>query len=116
MVNYNHDTGDLGANGLDYTTLGQRVRYYRVKLHLTQEQLAEKVDISASFLGHIERGSRAASLDTVMKLCSALAVTPNDLLGDDQAIARMGLPEQVTIAPGKLLHNIALLLMQQESR
>ena len=48
---------------------------------MTQEQLAEAAGLSASFLGHIERGTRVASVDTLEKLAAALEVTPNDLLG-----------------------------------
>ena len=48
---------------VDYKDLGHRVRTLRRMRDLTQEELAEKLDISASFLGHIERGTRVASLD-----------------------------------------------------
>lgn len=98
---------------MDYIALGQRIRYFRVKKHLTQEQLAERAEVSASFMGHIERGTRVASLDTLMKLCAALEVTPNDLLGDDLAPVRTGLPDRVTISPAELLQGIALLLRKQ---
>ena len=98
---------------MDYAALGERVRSFRQHLHLTQEQLAEKAEISASFLGHIERGTRVASLDTLMQLCIALEVTPNDLLEDDLAGLRGGLPKYVTIMPDELLQNIAMLLRKR---
>lgn len=101
---------------MDYIIMGQRIRRYRVRKHLTQEQLAELTDISPSFLGHIERGSRIASLETVMKLCAALSVTPNDLLGDALAEVCAGLPPMMEINPVELLHHIALLLERQENR
>lgn len=66
---------------MNYAALGARVRRYRQEQKLTQEQLAETADISASFLGHIERGSRVLSIDTLLRLCTALRVTPNELLG-----------------------------------
>ena len=65
---------------IDYKDLGQRVRKVRRANGLTQEELAEKVDISASFMGHIERGSRIASLETLVALCTALKVSPAYLL------------------------------------
>lgn len=49
---------------VNYQDLGLRVRDARKAKHLTQEQLAEKVGISSSFMGHIERGTRIASIDT----------------------------------------------------
>ena len=53
---------------VDYKDLGRRVRALRRAAHLTQEELAEQVGISASFMGHVERGSRVASLDTLVAL------------------------------------------------
>lgn len=99
---------------MDYTALGEHIRLYRREKCLSQEALAERVGISASFMGHIERGSRIASLETLMNLCTALEVTPNDLLGDDLAAVRENLPDQVMIRPDELLQNIALLLRNQE--
>lgn len=67
---------------MNYIILGSRIRQQRKKMRLTQEQLAELVGISPSFMGHIERGSRVASLETVLAICRALQVTPNALLLD----------------------------------
>lgn len=65
---------------MDYQDMGSRIRILRKQQHLTQEALAEKLDISPSFLGHIERGTRVASLETLVKLCHALNAEPNYLL------------------------------------
>lgn len=65
---------------MDYKDFGSRVRAARRQQSLTQERLAEKVGISASFLGHIERGTRVASLETLVDLCNALNVAPEYLL------------------------------------
>ena len=66
--------------GMNYKDLGRRIRMLRQKQHMTQEQLAEKIDMSASFLGHIERGSRVASLETLVKICNVLDTNPGFLL------------------------------------
>ena len=65
---------------IDYKDLGKRVRELRRKMGLTQETLAEKCGISASFMGHIERGTRVASIETLVGLCNLLQVTPQYLL------------------------------------
>lgn len=57
---------------VNYQDLGLRVRDARKAKHLTQEQLAEKVGISSSFMGHIERGTRIASIDTLVSICNVL--------------------------------------------
>lgn len=100
---------------MNYFAMGERIRFFRRKKHLTQEQLAELTDMSASFLGHIERGTRVASIDSLMKLCCVLEVTPNDLLSVELAIEQSDFPELVTISPAELMQNIALLLRKQEN-
>ena len=67
---------------MDYKKLGVRVRQQRVLNRLTQEQLAEKTGVSTSFIGHIERGEKKASMETVVALCNAMSVAPSVLLQD----------------------------------
>jgi transcriptional regulator with XRE-family HTH domain len=62
---------------VNYQDLGLRVRDARKAKHLTQEQ----VGISSSFMGHIERGTRIASIDTLVSICNVLSVSPCLLLG-----------------------------------
>lgn len=56
----------------DYLAMGRRVRDKREALELTQSQLAKEVGVSASFIGHIERGEKKASLETIVSLANAL--------------------------------------------
>jgi len=67
---------------MDYEKLGVRVRQQRVLNRLTQEQLAEKTGVSSSFIGHIERGEKKASVETVVALCNAMDISPSVLLQD----------------------------------
>lgn len=71
---------------LPNTLTGKRIRTRRLQLGLTQEQLAEKADISISFLGHIERGTRVASLMTMTRICMALGVSLDWLIGLNDSI------------------------------
>ena len=66
---------------MDYVQMGKRVRFIRRCQDITQEQLAEIVGISTSFMGHIERGTRAVSVETLFKLCVALGVSADYLIG-----------------------------------
>jgi transcriptional regulator with XRE-family HTH domain len=66
---------------MDYVLLGKRVRIRRTVLELTQEGLAEKIGVSTSFIGHIERGSRKLSVETLYALCKALDTSADFLLG-----------------------------------
>jgi len=53
---------------------GQRLKSIRLANGLTQEELAEKAGLHATYIGIIERGKQAASLDTIEKLAVALGV------------------------------------------
>ena len=66
---------------MDYVLLGKRVRIRRKVLELTQEELADRIDVSTSFIGHIERGTRKLSVETLHDLCKALDVSADFLLG-----------------------------------
>lgn len=72
---------------MDYAALGKRVRQYRRIARMTQETLSERIGISCSFLGHIERGTRKASLETLIALSNALEVSPDLLLQDSLSTA-----------------------------
>lgn len=54
----------------------------RNKLNLTQEQLAEYVDISTAYLGQIERGERKVTLDKLLPIAGRLGVSIDFLLSD----------------------------------
>ncbi|MBR3765366.1 MAG: helix-turn-helix transcriptional regulator [Clostridia bacterium] len=97
---------------VDYEAIGQRVRGMRRALKLTQGELAELVGISASFLGHIERGTRILSVDTLMALCDALGTTPNALLGVMAADALPDASERVTVSVASMLQGVSDLLRE----
>ena len=65
-----------------YKKFGNRVREKRVMNNMSQEKLAEKCDVSTSYIGLVERGERKASLGVVLKIANALDVTPNALTMD----------------------------------
>jgi len=67
---------------MNYKYLGMNIRSHRALLHLTQEQLAERADLSVSYIGHIERGSRKASLEALEKIALALNVKIGRLVDD----------------------------------
>ncbi len=67
---------------MDYSLLGKRIREERLRLNLTQEKLAEEVNISTAYLGQIERGERSLTLDKLVLLANRLGVTVDFLLAD----------------------------------
>lgn len=79
---------------MDYKSLGERIREERLRLHLTQAQLAEDVDISDTYMGAIERGERSLTLDTLVRLVNRLDVTVDYLLADSVADADSNILDQ----------------------
>lgn len=67
---------------MNYRKLGERIREERLRLHLTQAQLAEAIDISDTYMGAIERGERSLTLDTLVRLVTRLGVTVDYMLAD----------------------------------
>jgi transcriptional regulator with XRE-family HTH domain len=58
-------------NIVDYKEIGQRIRKLRRDKNITQDQLAEMAGVSCSFIGHIERGEKILSLETLARLSKA---------------------------------------------
>lgn len=62
------------------STIGTSIKQYRIKANLIQDALAEKSNISLNFLQDIEYGRSNGSILTLINLCNALGITPNDIL------------------------------------
>lgn len=60
--------------------LAFNIKYYRFRLGITQEQLAEKCDISPRYISDIENGKGNIPIDTLSNISSALNVEPYILL------------------------------------
>ena len=65
--------------------IGLKISYYRKRAGLTQEDLAERVGVSTSYIGMIEAPgvSKSASLKTLYAIATALGVPPYKLLQGD---------------------------------
>ena len=67
---------------LDSKAIGKRIKIARIKADLTQERLAEMVEISPTHMSNIETGTTRVSLTAIVSLANALSVTVDDLLCD----------------------------------
>lgn len=61
---------------------GERVRDVRLQTDLSQEALAHASGLGRVYVGLVERGQVTPSLDTIVRLASALGVTPGRLVDD----------------------------------
>ena len=60
--------------------VGEQIRAVREQARLTQEQLAEAIDVSVQFVSDLERGVVGISLSTLRKLCTVLGVSSDRIL------------------------------------
>lgn len=65
---------------LDYKAIGVRVKNFRKERNLTQEKLAELIDVSVPYMSNIETGKKKLSMQVLVNLSCALDVTPDELL------------------------------------
>lgn len=62
-----------------YRVLGETVRVKRKKARLSQEQLAEKADLTRNYIGDIERAEKKITLETLAKIAKALKCRVREL-------------------------------------
>lgn len=63
-----------------YLEMGNRIKLRRKELRIKQNELAELLDISNNHMSSIETGKQKPSMDTFIKICEQLNVTPDYLL------------------------------------
>ena len=61
-----------------------KLKEFRVKKNLSQEELADMSGLHRTYVGSVERGERNISIDNMERLASALNIQIKDLLSDDQ--------------------------------
>ena len=65
---------------MDYRLMGAKLRKARKRLRMTIEQAAERVDMSVSMIGNVERGIRVPSVETIVRLCKIYHVSADIIL------------------------------------
>ncbi len=87
--------------------LAANIKTYRNNLSLTQFELAEKMDISTTYLAELEISKKAPSMEVVEKLCLALGIRPyelflevgvDDIPNDSRQAVRAYAKEATTVA------------------
>ncbi|WP_141504072.1 helix-turn-helix domain-containing protein [Paenibacillus luteus] len=94
--------------------VGENIRQLRKKRGLSQEQLAFRADINASYMGQVERGEKNPTIDVLSKIANALQ-TPLEMLVNVSAP-----PDLADVDPEgyatKIVHQIhGLSLKEQEA-
>ena len=69
----------------DIYAVGDTLRNIRKRLGYTQNDMAEKLDVSYIHYSQIEQGRHRMSLELMMKIVSEFGIEPNTLLGIDNS-------------------------------
>lgn len=100
--------------GRDYYIIGERLKEARIKKHMTQEDIAEKLDVSVAFISRIERGNSHINLRRLDEICSLLDISEGYILNGTSENSKeylnedfRKLLEQATPEQQKLIYNIA---------
>ncbi|MFX3637070.1 MAG: helix-turn-helix domain-containing protein [Candidatus Pristimantibacillus sp.] len=64
--------------------IGERIRNYRKKQGLSQEELAHLASMHTSYVGEIERSEKSPTLESLEKITSALGITLEELFSHSQ--------------------------------
>ena len=67
---------------MELKSVGKRIRQYRIARNMKQEDLADKTNLSVTYIGMIERGEKSPRLETFVSIVNALGVTSDALLSD----------------------------------
>lgn len=69
---------------VDYPLIARRIKTARKLAGLTQEQLAEQIDISTNAVAKLENNLMTASLQTLVNIANVLHMDINDLLCEER--------------------------------
>lgn len=100
---------------LDYKKLGERIRAARVAQGMSQEQLAEAVDMTSQHISHTEVSSTKISLPALVKIANLLHTSVDKLLSDSLYDTKAHLLEEVELIFSDASPNEIYLMLQSAS-
>ena len=95
----------------DLIGIGKRIQQRRKQLSLTQEQVAEMMNVSVQMISNLERGNKAIRIDNLINLCSILNVSTDYILTGKETLTDLAaLTERIQLLPEKEQQMIELLI------
>lgn len=71
----------------DFRTIGNKLLTIRKRAGLTQAEVAEAAGLSDRTYADIERGTVNMRIETILRICNVLHITPDVILTEDNTIA-----------------------------
>ena len=96
----------------DFIAIGNKLYSVRKKTGMTQAQVAEAAGLSDRTYADIERGSVNMRIESFLKICNVLHVTPNEILtdGGDTFTDTNGILGKLTVRSAKEQQTAMMLL------
>lgn len=69
----------------DFRVIGNKLHAIRKRAGMTQAEVAEAAGLSDRTYADIERGTVNMRIETVLRICNALHITPDEVLTDDNS-------------------------------
>ena len=68
--------------------IGQRMKELRIQYGLTQQELADRAELTKGFISQLERNQNSPSVGTLLDIIQCLGTTPAEFFADEE-------PEQI---------------------
>lgn len=82
------------------SAIGKVFKSYRKKQNLTQDQIAEKLDISKKYISRLENGNSGVKLETLINYMNILGIAPNvvfkDLMTNKNVVFQINLSQKIS--------------------
>ena len=69
---------------INFKLIGRRIKEFRSMKHISQAELAERIDMSVPYISHIETATKKASLTILVRIANVLDITVDTLLNGNQ--------------------------------
>ncbi len=79
----------------DFALIGSNLYFIRKKMGMTQAEVAENAGISDRTYADIERGTVNMRVETLLRICKVLNVTPNEILSTDTEASTKDITEML---------------------
>ena len=106
---------------VDYNIIGSRIKAARLKKNMTQEELADKLNVSIAFLSRVENGSSHINLKRLTQICGILGISEGEILSGVSSNSQGYLFKEFedilkSVSPQKqrLIYNIAKTISETE--
>ena len=104
-----------------HNIIGERLKKARIDKNMTQEKLAEQIDVSVAFLSRVERGTSHINLKRLTQICEILGVSEGSILNgvssnSDNYLASEfnNILNSVSSDKQKLIYKIAKVISEEE--